>query len=104
MQGQGRRDELKHGTNVIGPSKYGENTWFRRDTWIRKADGETIVERRFATGPDDISPLFVADYFGLNPDDANGKSDSRCSCCYLGFSHTLDHHNRAIAAADSLDK
>jgi hypothetical protein len=25
-----------------------------------------------------------------------GKYDSRCSCCYLGFSHTVNKHNAAI--------
>lgn len=54
--------------------------------------------RAWATGPDDISP--AVNTYGAQ----HGKTgpeirpyDSICSCCYLGISHTVDHHDRVVA-------
>ena len=45
-----------------------------------------VIERRFSAGPDDTSgprSVYPSGY------------DSRCSCCYLGFSHTEAAHEKS---------
>jgi len=80
-----RTDTLKYGSNQIGPTYYGERCWKRRDTYTPKDGRQAVTESRFAAGRDDSSPLFI--------DGENGRYDSRCGCCFLGFSHTVDCHN-----------
>lgn len=53
-----------------------------------------VTERVFSTGPSDASVRFHT--YPYNP---AMKYDSRCSCCYLGFTHTADLHARNIGAA-----
>lgn len=80
-----RKDVLKFGTNEIGtPFLSGEGTCFRIDTYTSAKTGEVSKERRFALNRADDSPLFL--------DGATGHYDSRCSCCYLNFSHTVEEH------------
>ncbi len=62
----------------------GERGWFRFDL---NSDYPEI--RRFATGRDDTSPKY-AHWEGLN-------YDAKCSCCWLGLSHTTDLHNARIS-------
>ena len=84
-----RLDVYKYGVNEIGrPTRSPEGSWFRFDTWTR-ANGETMKERRFAAACDDYSPIYEH-WEGSN-------YDSRCSCCYLGFSHTATHHAQKLA-------
>lgn len=81
-----RTDALKFGSNQIGQTYYGERCWRRRDTYTPKDGRQAITESRFAASKTDVSPLFI--------DGENGRYDSRCSCCFLGFSHTVDAHNQ----------
>ena len=86
-----RLDVCRHGVNEIGePYISSEGTWFRFDIWTSAANGEEHKERRFAAGRYDYSPMFI--------DGDNGKYDSTCSCCYLGFSHTVNCHGNKIAS------
>lgn len=60
----------------------------RRDVWTSKATGEQFTEPAFATGPDDDSRRHDHTIgHGYNP---------RCSCCWLGFTHTERYHRQAI--------
>jgi len=63
--------------------------WFRRDVY--RSDGSPDLDgnsdRLFAAGRADDSPIFQGQYDG-----------ARCSCCYLGFAHTVAKHEAAIAA------
>lgn len=85
-----RTDTLKHGTNQIGATYYGERVWKRRDIYTPNDGREPVTESRFAAGSGDTSPMFI--------DGDNGRYDSRCSCCFLGFSHTLDAHSKEAGA------
>lgn len=82
-----------YGTNEIGvPYRSEGQTWFRNDIY-RSSSGE-VNERRFAAGPEDQSPMARNMYAGKG----NCHYDPNCSCCWLGFSHTLDYHNKNIKA------
>ena len=47
-----------------------------------------VRETVFATGPSDASTRH----------DKSRAYDSRCSCCYLNFTHTADHHTASVEA------
>lgn len=47
-----------------------------------------VRTRVFSAGPSDVSS-----WHPMN----QGGYDSRCSCCYLGFTHTIDRHAKGIA-------
>lgn len=87
----GRVDRCKHGTNEIGePSVSQSGTWFRLDIYTPDAWGcVPLTERRFAAGRGDYSPMFL--------EGINGRYDAGCSCCYLGFSHTLAAHQLKVS-------
>jgi len=73
-------------TLTTGQAYYsGHGQWFRRDRY-RNKNGETSLERYFAAGAFDQSPplRFWGDTSSYN---------SECSCCWLGFGHTVDRHN-----------
>ena len=74
---------------VIGkPRKsYGYSGYTRTDTYIPTDNTEQV----FAAGVDDTSPL--------HKHWQNGKYDSRCSCCYLGFAHSEAKHQASIEEA-----
>lgn len=88
-----RIETLTYGTNETGkPTITREGSWVRFDLYTSFADNRQSRERRFAAGRDDYSPLFTRT--------AGHVEDSRCSCCYLGFSHTVAHHQQQLAAYD----
>ena len=82
----------RHGKNIIGkPHRTDGGGYERIDTYISNSDGREVKERRFAAGPDDYSPMFIDAYAD---DPGNGRYHPKCSCCWLGFSHTLANHER----------
>ena len=82
-------DKTDYGTNHIGtPRRTEGGGWERIDTYHGQ-DGHTTDERRFAAGPNDFSPMARTMYAGKG----NCEYHPKCSCCWLGFSHTLANHN-----------
>jgi len=69
----------EYGTVYIlgGPLRSGQ----RAELYVSKDDGSHHYEQSFAMSEKDVSPRHD-----------RGGYDSRCSCCYLGFSHTVDVH------------
>lgn len=63
----------------------------RSDLWLGN-DGTRIMERTFVTSGSDVSERFRQAY---GDDAGHGRYDSRCSCCYLGFAHSVNVHERA---------
>lgn len=90
-----REQKTRHGRNVIGnpyrSSDGASRNWFRDDTYISDDDGKETIERRFAAGPNDQSDMAIHPY-GENA--GNIRYSSNCSCCFLGFSHTIEAHNQ----------
>lgn len=60
----------------------------RMDVYISAVSGERYYEPAFAAGPDDKSNRH-------NHTIGNGY-DARCSCCYLGYTHTEEAHQKKI--------
>jgi hypothetical protein len=58
--------------------------WFRIDTYLPTGDNE----RWFVAGPDDNSPAY--------PHWEPGKYNAACPCCWLGFGHSENEHNKTI--------
>lgn len=88
--------QMRYGTNVPGAPRYNDGTWERIDTYTSKDTGNTAMERRFCAGPLDDSPV-ANDSRNLGLTEGNNiRYDSKCSCCFLGFSHTTFHHNQSI--------
>jgi len=56
---------------------------YRTDKWTSN-NGEVANERLFAAGPKDDSPIY------------RGRYNSKCSCCYLGFAHTVAAHELRV--------
>lgn len=57
------------------------------------------LARAFSTGPGDTSPR--VDTYGAQHGHTGPEIrayNPACSCCWHGFPHTTDHHDRAIAA------
>jgi hypothetical protein len=83
-------DKTDYGTNYIGTPYMTEgHSWCRDDRYVGQ-DGKGEYERRFAAGKDDRSPMARPMYAGKG----NCSYHPRCSCCWLGFSHTLAVHQR----------
>jgi hypothetical protein len=61
----------------------------RAELYVSKQDGKEYRETSFAASPGDLSPR--------HDHGIGGGYDSRCSCCYLNFSHTQEYHAAAIA-------
>jgi hypothetical protein len=62
---------------------------FDRNDWSSQFDPSVFghVESWFCAGRTDSSGHYNSiDHY-----------DARCSCCWLGFGHTLDYHNRQVA-------
>jgi hypothetical protein len=53
-----------------------------------------IPERCMATGPGDISPRHNKSTYG-----PGAGYDRKCSCCYLGITHSEDKHRADVASA-----
>lgn len=89
------KQQLPFGTNEPGkPFSIERGGWQRVDVYRSADDGMAYNERRFAACPEDSSePLR---HYGPN---ANGHYNPACSCCWLGFSHTLAMHEASIAKA-----
>lgn len=68
----------------------------RVDRWVPHDGGRPVMERTFVTSGSDLSERFRAAYAD---DPGHGRYDSRCSCCYLGFSHSVDVHARGTRDA-----
>jgi len=58
----------------------------RADLWVNKHTGKKVVEGIICSGTTDLSPVISRDE-NYNPE---------CSCCYLGFAHTEEYHNKSI--------
>jgi len=85
-------EQLEFGTNTIGtPRRLPEGgSWERVDLYTSHESGDVTPERRFAAGRDDFSPMARTMYAGSG----NCTYHPKCSCCWLGFSHTLALHQR----------
>lgn len=57
----------------------------RLDTWRPNDGREPITETCFVTGSDDFSRR--ADHTEYN---------EKCSCCWLGFTHSINYHNSQL--------
>ena len=84
-------EQTPYGTNSVGlPYREADGQFIRLDTWTGKA-GSSALERRFALNRQDLSPVARdRGMFGLS---GNCDYHPKCSCCWLGFSHTLALHN-----------
>lgn len=63
-------------------------SWFRRSE--DPGDFPTMV-----LSPSDLS----RDTVGIHGNAPGSEYDARCSCCYLGFAHSLDLHRHSIGTA-----
>jgi len=93
----GTIETLKYGTNQIG-TPYRDRDgggWFRVDTYTSFTEKRPVNERRFAAGKDDVSSV-ARDY---PHGEGNIRYHPKCSCCWLGFSHTVDLHNRCAVGS-----
>lgn len=92
----GAVEQTEYGTNTIGkPYRPPGSGWERIDTYLSQEYGE-VRERRFASGPDDFSPMARTMYAGKG----NCSYHPKCECCWLGFSHTLALHNKRAFKPD----
>lgn len=80
--GVGTVHALQFGELTTGRPYNDGGTWFRRDSYYSYITKETVSERIFAAGPEDAS----------RPYSRSEGYDAKCSCCFLGFSHTTEHH------------
>jgi hypothetical protein len=86
----GQTEKTPYGVNEIGRPQRSEGGGYERiDRWTADSDGHVELERRFANGPDDLSPMARLEYAGKG----NCHYYPKCECCLLGFSHTLAAHN-----------
>lgn len=89
----------REGRPVVQVSRYGKleigaggfDGARRVDRWVPNDGTKPVMERTFVTGPDDRSERFRAHY---GRDLGHAPYDSRCSGCYLGFSHSVEKHAR----------
>lgn len=88
--GEEIRQQCTYGVNIVGPYDNG----YRNDTYIAK-DGGKHYERRACAGKDDESEI-AHDFTSLGLTNGNIKYHPACPCCWLGHSHTVNYHNRAI--------
>lgn len=81
-----------YGLNEVGSCSRGSAGWMRVDRYTGSfpTDRPTL-ERRFAAAKDDVSAIALS--YGPA---ANCEYDAGCSCCWLGFSHTIDCHNQEL--------
>lgn len=95
----GNPERLRANVAVVHTSPYGVNEvigfemgerggWRRIDRYTSHLGGSPILERRFVLDSGDTSPQ--ASHYGEH---ANCEYHPRCSCCWLGFSHSLALHN-----------
>ncbi len=85
------------------PYRSSDNTWFRDDIWTAKpgsstsyGEGHPHVDRMFAAGPDDNSPVWSVGH------NEHWTYNSACSCCWLGFGHTQNNHFQSIERSATL--
>lgn len=82
-----------YGTVVVGPvAPWGPSGWGRRDVYRPVDGGEPSEELVFCTGREDESPWHDRTF--------RGGYDSRCSPCFLQFTHTADYHREQVARAE----
>lgn len=68
------------------------NSSMRIDTYTRNDGSAIIKETCHVTGKNDLSPRVDGD-----PESENYRRyDSKCSCCFLGFSHSVNAHDSEI--------
>ena len=67
------------------------NTYVRYDTLAYSDEPRPTLERRFAAGPDDDTPLHKTYPVGY---------DARCHCCWLHFPHTQAKHAQNLEKFD----
>lgn len=79
------------GRNVIGKPARCEGGGYRReDTYhSNQADAKPSPYLVFVAGPEDMS-----DTVSTYGEHANARYAFGCSCCFLGFAHSLELHNR----------
>ena len=66
----------------------------RQEVYTRNSDGGSITESCFAVDSCDHSPRVDND-----PESENHRRyDAACSCCWLGFAHSVNKHDQAIKA------
>ena len=86
----GKVESTEYGQNAIGTPRRTEGGGWERIDLYHGQGGTITPERRFAAGPDDRSPMARTMYAGKG----NCSYHPKCSCCWLGFSHTLELHQR----------
>jgi hypothetical protein len=77
---------VKNGSYVMGKPFLLDLGAARRD--VRRAsagDLEGRISLVHAASMDDVTPPFAGEY------------DADCSCCWLGFSHSRERHERSVA-------
>ena len=75
--------QLSFGQLEIGHYQ-GDN--IRTDTYTRDSDGVKLAEHCHVTGINDRSERYT------------GKYDFKCSCCFLGHTHSIKCHAEAVNA------
>jgi hypothetical protein len=85
----GRIQQTQYGTNRIGTPARTDGCWERIDTYCG-SDGRPVQERRFCAGREDFSDMATG--YNGNISKGNVEYHPRCSCCWLGFSHTVELH------------
>jgi len=63
-----------------------DNSFFRMDLWKSKRTGEETLESVMCDGITDLSSSISE----------NIKYNSLCYCCYAGYGHTLNAHNKSL--------
>lgn len=97
-RGRGHVQVTEFGVNHIGePFSIGFGGWARIDTYVSNSDRKPVEERRFCASRKDYSDMATG--YNGNTYKGNIQYHSSCSCCYLGFSHTVDYHNKSIGKA-----
>lgn len=86
---------------IVGTPERGEGgTWRRLDRYISPTGAEEWTNP-FCAGPDDFTPAALT--YNGSPY-RNAGYDARCSCCYLGFPHTVGAHTAALGERRAVEK
>lgn len=92
----GQVQTTRYGRNAIGIPRLNDGAGYERiDIYTSNSEGKPTPERRFALNKEDYSPMFTGGYIA----DETGAYRFGCSCCFLGFSHTVALHNTGKESA-----
>lgn len=92
--GVGTVFQRRYGTSTVLDYEVGEGGSVRRVERYHPHDSRTddAIERPHCATVGDVSPhVFLYDPNGQSP----RPYDAACSCCYLGFPHTVDKHDQS---------